>query len=396
MVLDSSIEVVQVFGYMSFATQELARGACLAYANPDVSLLDAGWCSPWRDFVPELGWNTSEPLWILKPEPRAISRRLEELCRMDALALMQIGRNLGTTSNDLRLRRAMQRLGLSEQQLETHLSQQDAALHKMRWLEVLDHLLGLTDGEMVDTQRLYDKVCMLGNTVSDQRWRDWNKMHAWQTENNQQAELSPGREWKVDLVSPDTQGRVIACSNDNHHTAIFIDAVGESGLQHPDPRNCLAVCYSSFAQMLKGIEAFLGEHGSGHDLGAQIKSTDCRNRYQGQAVVAHLLSLGAPRMRFGLREWDYWQHDLDLHGRQGVILPNAAFMSPGRRLTKAPPLQTQDISRVRCQTMPGGLMRLDLPGFEARASSLPASLRLYQPLSPYASGRQSIKPRYLP
>ena len=381
---------MQVFGFMSLHEELVTQGAKLLSCSPRVPLWASGWGEPYKDFIPELGWDSSEELWIIQAQREAILARMEAVCQLDAMHLLVAGRRLGAVGHDTRLRRAMISLGLSQSQLAVPINCKDNPEHRMRWLEVLDYLLGTHRSP--SKQALFTQLCLIENTTSWHRFERWREK-TWMLGPGQMILGNKEKPWQVDISSGDAKTRVLAFSG-KQHILVEIRGEGLSDLQDPDPRHISVYVMMSLDEMLERIELLFSRPEESLEV---IKSVRLADLYEGGPIASHLLGLKSPRLRIHLGEMIGWQQmlrtrwvksDHGLIDPQPLDWPGGAFAE--QRNVLHPMLEDEQdqlaMIKYACyHIMPGGLFRPDLPGVSGRAATLPTRLVLYRPVNPFAS-----------
>jgi hypothetical protein len=280
----------------------------------------------------------------------------------------------------------MQVLGLSERQLMVHLNNTEDFTHRMRWIEILDYLLGASRFDTSSTVELHKKLCLLENTASWSTYHHWARSHGWSASGHCLYLGDRSQDWQVDLASGDGKRRLVARSSAAGHSMIMIRGQGLSDLQDPDPR-CLQVqTAGSLEQMLVEIESFFH---CVNNRRLELQSPRLSAAYSSEPVASGLLGLKHPRLRLKLGEILLWQQALSTS--QTAKLPDSAFVHCCD-IARRKHTMSVDLLRQACSlTLPGGLLRTDLPAVPSRAQCIPSKITLYHPANPYRAQGSSGK-----
>lgn len=389
---------MEVFGFMMLQSS-FQTGVRKIQCHPQMPLEYAGWSKTYKGFVPELSWSTDKTFWSIQPQRRAVEARCYDLCKMDAVELLNIGRKLGATGQDSRMRIAMSILGLRSEDLAVPLDQKDGDLHRMRWAEVLDHLIGFQHYQTAEG--LWRRLCQLHNTGPEDLIARWLQKQSWQCGLDRNVVGSREVDWVVDLCLPEPYTRIVACSGEYHCMAV-INSDDWSGLQDVDP--CLLQIYvaENREDLLEqiSIRSVRGDSQKEDFLREKLPA-GLRNLYAGQPASSSLLGLKQPRLRFAMGDLVGWQQELSPLSRrpsnnqyiQDLVLsakdqtvwelPDSAFsrLRPSGKIGAGDSLLNS--AQARIHTMPGGLMRKDLPPVLGRAEEDAGITQLYRPLNPF-------------
>jgi len=402
---------MDVFGFMMLSRSTRTEGTQLIHCNPTVPLEYAGWSKPYKGFIPELSWSTEKPFWSLAPVRNALISRCEDLCEMDAVELLNAGRRLGAVDRDSRLRQAMTVLGLTPNQLAVPVHSVDDDLYRMRWAEVLDHLIGFK--HFKTTQTLHQRICQLDNTAASSVVERWLNKQTWACSLEHNILGDHKGDWVIDLCQAKDEGwvRMISQSSAAGHYLVTIHSSQWIDLQDISPSNIEVHSLPSHEELLATIKdrglqrnsmaTSLSWH---NDLKDKLPS-GIRSLYQGQPVASSLVGLKQPRIRIKMGDLVAWSHSVPfLHSRpadqeyassiiqEGPLIeqfPASAFsmtrsFAPGRNDIEPADALRQFLG-ARVHTLPGGLFRKDLPAVPSRVyDEKQSGVELYKPVNPFA------------
>ena len=207
--------------------------------------------------------------------------------------------------------------------------------------------------------------------------------------------------WSIDLCRSDLGRRVLASRHNQTFCLVVIDAPSLTGLQDPDPGMVQVEQFSCKSDLAAALEAVLVPTGNNNAKGKLPKNLAAS--YRGQPVASALVGLKPPCIvsKTGeLTEWELPLHVSTLRPADQTYLEALLNESPADlglplaafRYSKSCSVMSNDLPQeksmaqahvARLHTMPGGLMRSDLPAVSSRSEEQPPKIKLYHPLNPF-------------